>query len=304
MVKYGFFTSQNGDRKYTAEDISTYFKGLVSNGVFANVSNGLQVFADSNMRVSVSSGKGFIDGYWMENTSPYAVTIQASEIALPRIDAIMMMYSSVVREVYIGYVRGTPSANPTVPAVTRNDTLKTYTLASIYVAPGTTAITQGNITDMRASADCGWVTGLITQVDTATLFTQWETAYNTFYDTSTKAFDEWYRYLTEVVQKSIAIKQFSSNYAAGESIKTIPVNIPEFDMQIDVFNAYINGLKLIPEVDYKMESSEEIILTKAVNKGTVVHMDVIKSVQASEAEKLTDLVYDLRRRVAELEAKK
>lgn len=33
-VKYGFFDSVNGDRKYSADDISNYFLKLISNGVF------------------------------------------------------------------------------------------------------------------------------------------------------------------------------------------------------------------------------------------------------------------------------
>ena len=34
MLKYGFFNSVSGDRKYDADDISNYFVKLISNGVF------------------------------------------------------------------------------------------------------------------------------------------------------------------------------------------------------------------------------------------------------------------------------
>ena len=41
----------------------------------------------------------------------------------------------------------------------------------------TSTITQAMITDFRTSALCGYVTGLIKQVDTSTLFAQWQAAY-------------------------------------------------------------------------------------------------------------------------------
>ena len=34
-IKYGFFNSVSGDRKYNADDISNYFLKLISDGVFA-----------------------------------------------------------------------------------------------------------------------------------------------------------------------------------------------------------------------------------------------------------------------------
>ena len=48
-VTYGFFNSVlvNGmqDRRYNADQMSTYFKGLISDGVYQNVGGGLQVRA-------------------------------------------------------------------------------------------------------------------------------------------------------------------------------------------------------------------------------------------------------------------
>ena len=36
MIKTGFFNSINGDRGYNADDMSDYFKGLLTDGVFKN----------------------------------------------------------------------------------------------------------------------------------------------------------------------------------------------------------------------------------------------------------------------------
>lgn len=34
---YGFFNSLNGDRKYTAEQLSSIFDGLITDGVFDSI---------------------------------------------------------------------------------------------------------------------------------------------------------------------------------------------------------------------------------------------------------------------------
>ncbi|HBF65776.1 MAG TPA: hypothetical protein DDW34_08570, partial [Clostridium sp.] len=52
------------DRTYSAKDFATYFKQFISNGVYPNPSNGLEVEAlTSNMVVTLHSGSGFINGY-------------------------------------------------------------------------------------------------------------------------------------------------------------------------------------------------------------------------------------------------
>ena len=36
-VTYGFFSSLNSDRLYNADQMSNYFKGLITNGVYESV---------------------------------------------------------------------------------------------------------------------------------------------------------------------------------------------------------------------------------------------------------------------------
>lgn len=36
-VTYGFFNSVNGDRKYNADQMSSYFDGLVTDGVYEKI---------------------------------------------------------------------------------------------------------------------------------------------------------------------------------------------------------------------------------------------------------------------------
>lgn len=304
-MRSGFFTSNNGDRTYTSEEMSQYFKGIIGSGILANVSEGMRVTADgSSMRVAVQPGRGFINSFWCENSSITSIAINASEIALPRIDSIFLVYREASRAISLEYSKGVPAVSPIAPAITRTTSVQSYRLANIQVNAGATSISQGNITDTRPSADCGWVTGIIDQVDTSHLYDQWESAYEKFYMESTAQFNQWYNSLMTTWSQAIVIKQFYSTYVTNDiNEDVIPINIPEFDRQIDFFQAYASGLKLAQGIDYKIENNSSITLTKPIDKGSVINMEVIKSVNGADAERLTDLVYNLQRRVEELEKK-
>ena len=69
MLKTGFFNSVDGDRKYSADDLSSFFVKLISDGVFPNPSNNLKVVAKSGLTVTVKEGFGFIKAKYAENTS-------------------------------------------------------------------------------------------------------------------------------------------------------------------------------------------------------------------------------------------
>lgn len=202
-VNSGFFNSINGDRKYNANDMNRPYKDIISKGVFANPSDQLQVMASSGMTVSVNPGGGLFGNGWAENDAAVLKTIDAAEATLSRIDAIVMRRdeSEAVRDTMILVKKGTPSSSPVAPAMIRDDSIDEYCLATIRIAPGTTTITQSMITDTRPDTNvCGWVTGLIDQVDTSTLFTQWESAYKEQYDAFMDEFETWWASVRNILQ--------------------------------------------------------------------------------------------------------
>lgn len=162
-IKYGFFNSVNGDRKYNAEDIGKYLHGIVSSGVYPDSMTTLQVLAGDGMQVQVQAGRAMLDYHYMENDSTLVLTL-ANGGAQDRIDAIVARLDLSNRLCEIAVKEGTPAAEPVAPTMTRTDVKKEYMLASVYVTKLVTAITQEDITDTRANIDvCGWVTGLINQ---------------------------------------------------------------------------------------------------------------------------------------------
>ena len=174
-VYYGFFDSINGDRTYNADQISEYFLKLISNGVFATPSNSMQVTATSGLNVKVSAGWGFINCKWVKNDNDYALQLDAADTSFARIDRVVLHLdtTSTHRCITIEVKKGTPAATPAPPTLTRESGVYELSLAQIAIAANATSITQANITDERADTSvCGYVTGLIDQIDTTNLFAQ------------------------------------------------------------------------------------------------------------------------------------
>lgn len=194
-IKSGFHNSINGDRKYNAEDMNRPYKDILSNGVFPNPSDQLQVFASSGMTVSVSSGGGLFGNGWAYNDAPVLLTLDPPEATLNRIDAVVIRRddSESVRDTILTIKKGTPAQTPVRPTMVHDEYVDEYCLATIRITPETSVITNSMITDTRPDTTvCGWVTGLIDQVDTSTLFNQWQSAYEEQYEKFMDEFEIWW----------------------------------------------------------------------------------------------------------------
>ena len=188
-LTYGFFDavydSDTGtyDRTYTAEQMSLYFKGLVSDGVIANVGNMMAVTPSSGMTVQVGTGRMFIDSRWLQNSSALNISISAAHATLARKDIIVARLDYSNRIISIVAKNGTPAATPTAPTVQRDGTYFEMKLAEIYVSAGATSIAAANITDTRQNESvCGYVTGLVDQIDTAGMWAQLEADFGDWFD--------------------------------------------------------------------------------------------------------------------------
>lgn len=198
MIKCGYFDSVDRDRLYKAEDMSRPYELLISNGVFATqqgtASDYLQVYANDDMTVTVKPGRGIFKDKWLINDAEMLLTLDPSEVTLTRIDSIIVRIdtSETVRAGTIEVKKGTASSSPVAPVMERSEDVYEYRLANITIAPQTTAIQQLNISDQRGSADCPWVTSLVQQVDTSTLFEQWNDAYEKYYDKVEAKYEQYY----------------------------------------------------------------------------------------------------------------
>lgn len=182
MWTSGFFNSVNGDRVYNADQMSGIFEGLITDGVYESVGNKLAVQPNSGMTIQIATGRGWFARRWVDNTAPYLIALEAADVTLNRWAAVCIRVDATegVRnaEPYIKY--GEYATTPAKPTMIRTETVKEYCLAYVYIKARATAITAADITDTRADVSlCGWVTGLIEQLNSTTLWEQWTAL---FYD--------------------------------------------------------------------------------------------------------------------------
>lgn len=185
MWTSGFFNSVNGDRTYNADQMSSIFEGLITDGVYASVGNKMAVQPNNGMTIQIASGRGWFGKHWVDNDTEYTLALEGSDVTLNRYAAVCVKVDTTnsVRSVTPFIKYSSFATVPVKPTMTRTESIKEYCLAYVYIKAGATVITVADIIDTRANTDlCGWVTGLIEQLNSTTLWTQWETLFNEWFD--------------------------------------------------------------------------------------------------------------------------
>lgn len=311
-VNCGFFNSINDDRVYYAEDMNKPYKRVIANGVFATPagtpSTDLQVTsADDGMEIIVAAGDGLFGWKWFENPSDLSIQVSANPTANPRVDSIIVQVNNEneSRSGNIIYRTGSPAANPSAPTLVNNETIYEYRIANITVGSGTEVISNSDITDLRGSEECPWVTSLIQQVDTSTLFAQWQSAYyaqyqeatqtlNSFMRTTQSNWEAFVQTLTDDLEVTTNMIMLENTVVTDASTSTVPIGIPSYDYLTDVLQVYINGLHAAEGVDYELnESHTSVVLTNALSSGQTVNFFVLKSVIIGSAQTVLAAVQEL-----------
>lgn len=185
--KSGFFNAREAedgtyDREYDAEQFAEYFANFISNGVYANPANQLKVvFDDSPSKpfvVIVRKGKAYIDGYWYELTEDMEITIPVNTKAYIVKDVIRCTLDKAKRKVSIVLEEDVISDHPT-----NNNNRHDLILSTIIVQPNASKLNAEDITDKRPDKTyCGFVTGVIDQIDTTELFQQYDETFQTWFN--------------------------------------------------------------------------------------------------------------------------
>lgn len=296
-VTNGFFNSIAGDRKYNAEQIGNYFEGLIGNGVFENVGNKLAVVVNGNLDIVVKTGRAMVNCHWLKNDTDLTLTLDSADIQYARIDAVVVKLdlNNNARTVSIEIKKGTPSISPTAPVLDRTNTVYELCLATIKIPANATSITQANITDKRGNSDlCGYVTGLIKQVDTSDLFLQYQTALEEYYQTATAEinaiiaqkttdFDNWFDDLTSELRVDTTLRKYSIQRVLGSHINAgTPIVITDENFNSDdLLLIHINGI-LLNENEFSVSGSN-ITFTNDLDEGNSITIIGIKSVIGSNS---------------------
>lgn len=154
MTEYSrFFGGPEGSiPEYNQSHMAEVFQRILSDGVFENVLNELAVTETDPMSlgVKVNTGWAFIQGFWYHNDSALTKTLGAADPDHARIDRIVLRLDTTEEfEITVEVLEGTPSADPSAPALTQTDSIYEIELAQVEVGATVTSINNANITDGR-----------------------------------------------------------------------------------------------------------------------------------------------------------
>lgn len=187
-LTYGFYNSANHDRKYNAIQMSSIFDGIIEDGIFMSIGDRFEVTAvGDDMFVNIGTGRCWFDHTWTLNDAPLPIEIPQSEVILNRYDAVVLEVNSEFseRKNTIKIVKGTPSSQPSYPALINTSTIHQYPLAYVYVEKNVTTIRQANITSMIGKEKTPYVTCPLDTINIESMVRQWEDQWKKFFEEET-----------------------------------------------------------------------------------------------------------------------
>lgn len=226
------------DRAYDAIDFAKYFASFIGDGVFAHNLNELKTVANSNnMSVTVKSGRAFLKGFWYNSDEDVDLIFNSNSESTTRWDAIVLRFnfSTSARRATLAIKTGTNARSYSAGKqyIYNNlsrDASGIYELCLAIVKIPANAVSYliktADIYDVRDEEYCGWVTGLVDQLDTSTIVTQLQAQFEIWFD---------------------AMKGQLSEDAAGH-----------LQLEIDVISQVVNRYTPITLYEYDPENDDQI----------------------------------------------
>lgn len=161
MFTYGFYNSVGGDRTYNAEQMSTLFAGIITDGIFSGIGTSMKVTNPSGLNVSIGIGRAWFNNTWSFNDSIMPLTLATADALFPRIDAVIIEVdqNTGVRANSIKILTGTPASVPANPPLITSTLKNQYVLAYCRVNAASAIITT--LTDMVGTVGTPYIASAI-----------------------------------------------------------------------------------------------------------------------------------------------
>lgn len=186
-VSSGFFNSKNHDRVYDAEQFSSLFDGVITDGVLQGYGEALEVVAypDGDNAVIVKTGRAWFDHTWTYNDSWLMLTFDPPSTGASRFDAVVIDIDKreSFRKNSIMVVKGAYAEEPQYPELIKEDNHKQYPLAYIrFRMTESGPISQSDIFNMIGTDECPLVTGILETLDINMFVSQMQAKFETWFD--------------------------------------------------------------------------------------------------------------------------
>lgn len=294
--KSGFFNARyvNGeyDRKYTADDYCDNLAVVIGNGVLRSDDDDLKVTA-SGMYVTVAAGRAWIKGHYYFNTAALTLAAVPAAVGGNRYDRVVVRFDKTLqnRNISIVYLQGVASNSPTKPALTRNENVYDICLADIYVTSGSSTLA---VYDTRSDSDvCGWVYSVVGD--------------ESFFKSLDNSFEEWFEGVRDTLATVTIIKRYSFNdivysTSASNITVTIPEQIvPDYDPDNCFIEVFANGFFVSPEFYSVSGRTITFAASRQYIFGTVISVNVYKSIDGSGLDSIVDEFTELQQTVASMD---
>ena len=195
--QYGYFNGLAYDEDFPAQRIAA----LVPNGVYQN---GSQVLAGGSMKLQVTPGRAWINGYFYRSDEAVEVTVPTAHPSLPRKDAVVLRWDLPEKVMGVCVVEGTPANNPQPPALRRDSQVYDLQLALVKVETGAIALTQSAVQDTRTDkAVCGYTQGF-DQMDFSQLMAQLDAWAEEYRTGKNEEFQGWFDTIKDQLTDNVA----------------------------------------------------------------------------------------------------
>lgn len=192
MVSFGFFNSSNGDRKYSADDVSRIFSYLITDGVL--MTYGDKFFttpATANLGVVLGTGWAWFNHTWTQSDTAIPFELDEPDPSLDRFDTVYLKVDrrSLGRMNSLGVVKGTAAINPVVPTFPMETDVFYHPLAYVKVRHGVTRIAASDIEILVGKTQAPFITSILQTTDITTLFQGWSEQFGTKMTTWQSGYD-------------------------------------------------------------------------------------------------------------------
>ena len=186
-VSSGFFNSVNHDRLYDAEQVSSIFDGIISDGVYDGFGDSFNVSPniDAANTVFVDSGRAWFNHTWTLNDARIVVQLPQPNPMTPRMDAVVIDVDRTqpVRKNTIIAVEGTPSADPQPPTMIHEDRHDQYPIAYVTRPAGDDGIVASQDIKMNIGTEsCPRVVGILEALNDDQYWQKLEADFNVWWD--------------------------------------------------------------------------------------------------------------------------
>lgn len=206
-ITSGFYDSLNGDRRYSAKEMSAIFNGIINDGVLANIGEVFAVKAGDGNTVTVGTGRAWFNSTWIYNDAALPVVVPDSHLksGLDGWDYVIDLLvfevdrSESVRAASVKFVcgqhynvtNGIHNFSEAIPRAisdyvtnfnSNSAEVKRYPLAAVCRYGGSSIpLSQSNITNLVGTSNCPYVTGILQVQSIDNIVARWESEFETWF---------------------------------------------------------------------------------------------------------------------------